>query len=93
MVREQKSSASQAVIFRSGENVVALVPFTTPAVARASTSSLAQWPTMSVKLTAPADTVSRESVITSAIASAIHRFPFITGTSIICIGFHNYNKL
>jgi len=42
VAREQNSSASQAVIFWSGAKVVALVPLTTPWVARYSTSSLAQ---------------------------------------------------
>ena len=42
VAREQNSSASQAVIFWSGAKVVALVPLTTPWVAKYSTSSLAQ---------------------------------------------------
>ena len=42
VAREQNSSASQAVIFWSGAKVVALIPLTTPWVAKYSTSSLAQ---------------------------------------------------
>ena len=82
VAREQKSRASQAVILRSGEKVVLLVPFTTPWVARYSTSSLAQCPVMSVKETAPAGTARREIIRIKDSAKAANRFPLILCTSI-----------
>ena len=88
--REQNSRASQAVIFWSGAKVVALVPLTTPWAARYSTSSRAQWPTMSENPAAEADTVSRETAVSAASARDRILLPFIVRTSLLQ-GFHNYS--